>query len=214
MVLKIDVHTHALPGFFKKILSELGPAESGVPQISWSMDATRRSMAELDIGTSILSLSAPGPEIAPNRDGARSLARQFNEWAAKETKADPSGIGFFAAVPGLQDTDGCLTEIRYAFDELKADGVCFFTTYQGVYLGDPSFEPIWKELNVRAAVVFIHPTMPLGFKLTSTMIQPPTFDFPRETGRTAAHMVITGMKRRYPDVKVILSHGEVHCLYY
>ncbi|KAK6441497.1 hypothetical protein LTR95_002273 [Oleoguttula sp. CCFEE 5521] len=144
MVLKIDVHTHALPDFFEEILGKLGPAESGVPQISWSMDATRRSMAELDIGASMLSLSAPGSRIAPDRDGARSLAKRFNEWAAEETKADPSRIGFFAAVPGLQDTDGCLAEIRYAFDELKAD---------------------------------------------------------------AAHMIMTGTKRRYPDVKVILAHG-------
>ena len=79
---------------------------------------------------------------------------------------------------------------------LHADGVCLFTTYGGKYLGDPAFEPIWKELNDHNAVVFIHPTMAEGSKLASIMMQPPAFDFAHETGRTAAHMIVTGIKRR------------------
>jgi 6-methylsalicylate decarboxylase len=31
---------------------------------------------------------------------------------------------------------------------------------QGRYLGDPDFEPLWAELDRRAAVVFIHPARP------------------------------------------------------
>ena len=49
--------------------------------------------------------------------------------------------------------------------------------------------------------------MPPELKLAHPMMQPPVFDFPHETGRTAAHMIMTGMKARYPNVKIILSHG-------
>ena len=92
-------------------------------------------------------------------------------------------------------------------DDLRADGVCLFTTYDGKYLGDPAFEPIWKELDEHHAVVFIHPTMAKGSHLVSTTLQPPAFDFAHETGRTAAHLVMTGVKRRYPHCKIILSHA-------
>ena len=77
----------------------------------------------------------------------------------------------------------------------------------GKYLGDPAFESIWKELNDHSAVVFIHPTIPEGYHPPDVMLQPPSFDFAHETGRTAAHLTMTGMKRRYPDCKIILSHG-------
>lgn len=82
------------------------------------------------------------------------------------------------------------------------------------YLGDPAFEPVWKELNDHNAVVFIHPTMVKGSKLASVMVQPPAFDFAHETGRTAAHMTVTGMNKRYPKCNIILSHagGPLHIL--
>lgn len=207
MVGKIDVHTHALPDFFHKSLLEVGREASGVPIIEWSLDATKRMNTKLGITTSILSLSAPGPDILPDKHAARSLARQYNEWAADLTKSDPSHFGFFAAVPSLHDTHGCITEIRHALDDLKADGICLFTTYDGKYLGEPAFEPIWQELDAHHAVVFIHPTIAKGTRPVSIMLQPPAFDFAHETGRTAAHLIITGMKRKYPDTSIILSHG-------
>ena len=36
---------------------------------------------------------------------------------------------------------------------------------------------------------------------------PPAFDFPHETGRMVALMVVTGTKRRFSDVEIILSHA-------
>ena len=207
MVSKIDVHTHALPDFFHNVLLSLGQDATGVPMIQWSMDGTNEWMRKLDIATSILSLSAPGPEVAPDKEGVRSIARQYNEWAAKSRDAEPSRIGFFAALPGLHDLDGCKIEIHHALDDLHADGVCLFTTYDGKYLGDPAFEPIWKELDDHNAVVFIHPTKAKGTHLVNEMLQPPAFDFTHETGRTAADLIMTGMKRRYPNCKIILSHA-------
>ena len=207
MVGKIDVHTHALPEFFHKTLIDLGREASGVPMIEWTLEGTDKLMSKLDISTSLLSLSAPGPEVISDAQGARDLAREYNVWASELKKSDPARYGYFAAVPSLLDTEGCLAEIRYAYDHLQADGICFFTTYGGRYLGDKAFEPIWKELDSRDAVVFIHPTMQQGSKIVCDMMQPPAFDFAHETGRTAAHMIVTGMKGRYPKVKIILSHG-------
>ena len=205
---KIDVHTHAVPPFFHKHLQAL-QARLGVPVpiVEWDIEHTKQMNDKLGVSTSILSLSAPGPDIDPTIEGAGALAREYNEWAATVVNAEPSRFGSFAALPSLCDTEGCLTEMTYAFDKLQADGVCIFTSYDGKYLGDASFEPIWRELNRRSAVVFIHPGVPQVYKQVCQELFPAVFDFPHETGRTAAHMIVTGTKRRFPNARIILSHG-------
>ena len=78
---------------------------------------------------------------------------------------------------------------------------------QREYLDNDASRPIEKELNDHAAVVFIHPTMRVGYQLPSPMLQPPAFDFPLQTGQTAAHVIVIGGKRRFPRCKIILSHA-------
>ena len=58
----------------------------------------------------------------------------------------------------LPDVEGSLDQIAYAFDVLELDGVSVLTNAGGSYLGDSRFDPIFAELQRRAAVVFVHPT--------------------------------------------------------
>ena len=181
----------------------------GWSYIPWSADATKSMAAKLGVKVSILSLSAHAPELLKDKEGARACARQYNEVAASLVRREPALFGFFAAVPNaISDTEACLAEIKYAFDTLGADGVALNTQYDGKYLDDQAFEPIWRDLDARGAVAFIHPTMPEDYHPISDILQHPAImDFPHESGRTAASMISTGMKRRYPNVKIILSHG-------
>jgi predicted TIM-barrel fold metal-dependent hydrolase len=75
----------------------------------------------------------------------------------------------------------------------------------GKYLGDADFEPLWAELNRRAANVFVHPAQPPMALLPGTPA--PLADYVFDTTRTALNMVLNGVMDRYRDVRVILSHG-------
>jgi len=116
-------------------------------------------MKNINISTSILSLSAPGARIAGDRKAARVLARQWNDYSHSIRADHPTRFGFFGALPFLTDTPGCITELAYALDELKADGITLFTSYDGKCLGHADFVPIWAELNARNAVR-LHPSLP------------------------------------------------------
>ena len=76
------------------------------------------------------------------------------KWPANATSFRPQVAGssiadrLFALLP-LPDVDGALEEISYALDVLRLDGVGLFSSVNGRYLGDPSFDPVFNELNRR-----------------------------------------------------------------
>ena len=203
---KIDVHTHALPDFYSRTLKEAGDV-SGAPVPKWSLEGTLDLMNKINITTSIVSLSAPGAEIAGTVEGARALAREYNNYASEFRAERSSQLGFFTALPGLNDVDGTIAEIKYGLDDLKADGVTLFTSYDGKYLGHKDFTPIWEELDKRSAVVFIHPCHSPTATWTSPLLPQPIIDYPHETTRTASDLIVSGTKRRFPNCKIILSHA-------
>lgn len=169
-------------------------------------------MSETGASTAILSLSAPGVVVLGENGSAESskIARQVNEYAAKLRDSKPEKFGFFATVPSLVDVDAALAELRYAFDELHADGVTLLTRYgdgKNWYLGNKRFEPIWEELNKRSAVVFIHPTHAVDTELVNEFSPQPMYDYPHETLRTAMDLILMGNRRKFPQTKVILSHA-------
>lgn len=164
-------------------------------------------MSKTGSSTAILSLTAPGVQIAPVAQQG-DLARSVNEYAAR-IRDENTKFGFFAASPTLLDAQRAIEEIAYALDVLKADGVTLFTRYGNghYYLGNDLFRPIWKELNRRKAVVFVHPTHAVDTALTNPRLPQPIIDYPHETARTAFDMIVSNTKRDHPDCKVILSHA-------
>lgn len=200
---RIDVHQHVVPPFWKDELPSHGGDPSGWNSPDWSPEAAIAFMDAQQIATGVLSLTAPS--VAGWSGAARrEMARRVNEYTATLVKKRPDRFGNFATVP-LPDLDGALAEVEHAFDTLKADGVVLLTNYQGLYLGDPSFEPLWAELNRRHAVVFIHPGKPAIETIKG--IPGPIIDYPFDTTRCAVQMVLNGVLDRYRDLSVILSHA-------
>src|SRR5262245_2335230 len=164
-------------------------------------------MQENEIETSILSVAEPGVEPGELNE-ARQMARRLNEFAAKVVTENPSRFGFLATLM-LPDVDGSLAEAAYAFDHLHADGVILYGNSQGVYLGDPKFDPLMDELNRREAVIFVHPSELAGNKVPG--IPPYVADFLLDSVRAAINLSHTGVMDRCRNIKVILSHARVFC---
>lgn len=163
----------------------------------------------MGVQTAILSVTAPGPCILPTHDEQASLARKLNEYAAKLRDEDHSAFGFFASLPDITNTTLALSEIAYALDVLKADGITLFTRYgpNATYLGHSSIEPIWKELDRRQATIFVHPTHSVDTARVNEYLPQPFVDYPHETTRAAVDMITQRTLKKFPNVKVILSHA-------
>ena len=200
---RIDVHQHLIPPFWAAALPSHGGDPSGWNSPQWSPDDAVSFMDSQEIATSIVSLTAPGIEGWASGERA-DAARRVNDYGADLARQRPDRFGYFATL-ALPDVDAALIEIARAFDELGADGVILHSNFDGVYLGHPSLEPVWKELDRRAAVVYIHPTTPKISVLPG--VPGPIEDYPADTTRTAVDLIASGCITRHKSVKVILSHA-------
>ena len=198
---RIDIHQHIIPPEFLAALARHGM--SAWAPAPWSQQGALALMDSQEIATGILSLSTPGTHMGDDAE-ARLLTRQVNERMAELVKSRPDRFSMFASVP-LPDIDGSLEAIRHAYDELGADGVILLASHNGVYLGNPVFDPVMAELDRRSAVVLVHPVHLEGPGVPG--VHPSLVDFLLDTTRAAVNMVLHGVPRRYPNVKMILPHA-------
>jgi 6-methylsalicylate decarboxylase len=126
-----------------------------------------------------------------------------NNYGAELVKKHPSRFGLLAALP-TDDPQAALAEIKRAKTELHADGFAVTCCYNGVYLGDPSLEPVMEELDRQGAVVFMHPD---AYKPAVQGRPVPLIEVAFETTRTLVDMLYAGTFRKYPNIKFIAAHG-------
>jgi predicted TIM-barrel fold metal-dependent hydrolase len=202
---RIDVHHHFLPQFHADAMMAPGRRASGPPP-KWSPASSLEDMDKSGIATAILSIVQPGIWYGDNVDESRSLARQLNEYGAKLVGDYSGRFGLFAVI-APPDVQGSLKEIEYALDTLKADGIGLLTSYQDKYLGDPSFGPVYEELNRRKAVIYVHPTTPACCRGLVPGIPPGSIEYATDSTRTIAHLVFSGTATKFPDIRWIFSHS-------
>ncbi|KAH8817241.1 hypothetical protein F5884DRAFT_778844 [Xylogone sp. PMI_703] len=210
---KIDAHAHITPDFLTQAMIEAGHGKpDGMPAIPpWDEKLHLQFMEDAGIKKSYLSVSSPGVTFEGDISKAKVLARRANEFVAGLQKRHPGKFGSFAALP-MPDVNGCLEEIAYSLDVLKADGFTMLSSYRGVYLGDKVLKPIFKELNRRKAKVFLHPTTPCPcvagnpqpFKPLS--LPNPVLEFFFDAARAVVDLIVSGTVTSNPDITFIIPH--------
>lgn len=199
---RIDTHFHMIPPFWAQALeAKTGKPMWGTPD--WSRDSAMRSMDRLGVDVGVISLATPSVSAWEGQEQL-DMTRRVNDYGCELRDGSAERIGYFATLP-MPDADATAAEIDRVYGEYDADGVILLTSYKGVYLGDKRFTPVWEALERHKAVVFLHAGIPDLKPLEG--VPQPTFDFPMDTTRAALQMVVTGMTKRYPSVKIILSHA-------
>ena len=209
---RIDVHHHFVPQVYKDALIACGdqcPAPGYQPPLqNWTVERSLDQMDAAGIASAMISVTTPGIHFGDDA-AAKKLARQCNDAGAKMVADRPKRFGLFAALP-LPDIAGSLSEIAYALDQLKADGIGLYTNYErgGVkFLGDPAFAPILEELNRRKALVFVHPTSCVCCSELQPQIADAIIEYGTDTTRTIASLVFGGSAARYPNIRYIFCHA-------
>ncbi len=203
----IDVHSHLMTRPYLECLERHGALmEDGFPLPEWNENGHLAFMDSLGIATSVLTLSSPYPYFGDIEE-TKAVIRSVNEEGTAVKQHHPGRFMYCASVP-LPDVDAATQEAIYALDTLKVDGIKLSTNSRGLYMGDPSLDPLMKELNDRKAVVIIHPHRPEA-RPDSVFTSGPIFvyEYPVETTRAVLNMVAHNVMTRYPDIKFVVPHA-------
>ena len=221
----IDVHTHAYTREYLELLRTKGGVYGlkrrpdgqeeifrgatpvALPQPGHlDYDLRIRQMDENHIDAAIVSLTCPncywgGEEISAE------VARQSNDSMAAAQRKYPGRIYWYTSLP-WEYPKRALEELRRTVDN-GASGVMVLANVQGRSLTDPLFSPVWQAIDELRLPVLVHPTdlpgadrMDMGQYDLSWSV-----GFMADTTLAFARMIFDGFLDRYPNLKLIASHG-------
>ena len=163
-----------------------------------------RVLDEAGVDKQVLSFTAPGTSIE-TPDRAVELARVINDAFAADVAAWGGRYTALAHLP-MNAPDAAAEEATRVVTELGLPGVMLLSNASGVPLSDDRFLPVFEALDRAEAVVYIHPTYPVGVEVMEKYMLMPMVGFLMDTTLAATSLVYAGVAERFPRITWVLAH--------
>ena len=161
-------------------------------------------LAREGIDRQVLTFTTPGTHVeTPQR--AVQLARLVNDALARVAHERAGRFTALATLP-LNDPAGSVAELERVMTQLGFKGAMLFSNVNGVALADARYEPLWRKADAFGAVLYIHPTNPVGVEAMTEFWLMPLVGFPWDTTLAAAKLVFSGVVERFPKIRWVLGH--------
>jgi aminocarboxymuconate-semialdehyde decarboxylase len=126
---------------------------------------------------------------------------QSAQWQSKYPKRFIGSI-----VLPLQDCALAITELRRAHATLGLKVANVSSSYNGIYMGDPTYHPFWEAIESLGIVTWIHPegTRDPWFQryaLWNSLGQS------IEEAKCMASLIYEGVMTKFPKLSVVMAHG-------
>ena len=158
------------------------------------IDYRRRVLDEHHVDTQVLSFTTPGVHVEAPADAAR-LAGRINDAFARVCRDGKGRFAALATLP-LNDPAASVRELERAMKQLGLPGAMVFSNVNHVALADERFAPLWKKADELGAVIYIHPTDPLGVEAMLEYWLMPLVGFLMDTTLAASRLVFSGVVER------------------
>lgn len=217
----IDVHNHYYPPAFldalrkgdsaltvrddadgNPVLYSPGDANIAVPghrDIAYRTEVLDRE----GVDRQLISLTCPGTLLETPARSVR-LAALVNDALADIMATRGSRYSALATLP-LNDPAGSVTEFE-RIDRMGFKGCMLMGNVNGIPLADRRFWPLWGRASDTGAIMYIHPTFPLGVEAMQEYWLMPLVGFLFDTTLAAAHLVFAGIPERFPGIRWVLGH--------
>jgi aminocarboxymuconate-semialdehyde decarboxylase len=224
--LVIDVHTHMLANQWLALLKEHGGPQYSVapagkyaevihaggapfmiPQPEMFDYALRiRNMNRARVDLAIVSLTCPNVYWGTSEISLRA-AQVVNDDMAAAQRLYPDRIRWFTSLPWQYPA--LAVEELARTQAAGAVGVMVLANIATRSLTDPLFAPVWQAIDAAGLPVLVHPTAPPGVAEMDmgTYNIVPSIGFTFDTSLAIARCIYDGFFDRYPNLKIIASHG-------
>src|SRR5215475_7907550 len=212
----VDVHAHYFPQAYTDLLMRIGGRtlpEAARPLTARPMrqDApagiqTRlRQMDEAGVQMQVLSPAA-SPPYAEREADAVAAARLINDSYAELAEKYQDRLAAFVSLP-LPHIDAALREMERGLDGLGMLGVSMTCSCFDRSTAEAEFEPLYREMNRRRAVLSYHP---IQNGICSPMINDYGFTVSvgasLEDSAIVLHLIARRVPDRYPDIRYVIPH--------
>jgi predicted TIM-barrel fold metal-dependent hydrolase len=193
----IDAHSHWLP---EEIILNAHFYHKG-----WGLiDTQLKAMDEAGIAQAVLSY--PTSDAFVKLGGHGAVAKAFNNNVAKILKEYP-GRFIGAAVLPADDQDELLREFKRSTEELGFRAISLATSYNGAYLDDVRFIPVYKLAQDRNIPIFVHSQIvnPIGFERVQDPLLTPAIEYVFDTTICIGKLLMSDILRDY-SVKFVFGY--------
>ncbi|WP_308465180.1 amidohydrolase family protein [Rathayibacter soli] len=227
MTVIVDTHTHIYPRIYLDALGRrtdnprvseregdsglfrIFPGDQGRPitQDYWSIDRKLEFMDEHGIDYSVVSLGNPWLDPFEPAESLE-LASHLNEELATYSRRTAGRIVGMGCIPNasIDEVVGTLRDIAVREGLF---GVAMGTRISGLAFDSPELDAVWAELERLALPVLVHPHYGVGLDEMhgyGHALQL-ALSFPYETTLALTRLVMSGVLTRFPDLRIIGSHG-------
>jgi aminocarboxymuconate-semialdehyde decarboxylase len=159
---------------------------------------------EAGVDMQVITFTAPGTYLE-TPDQAPYLASLVNDALAKIVGERRDRFTSLAHLP-LTVPAAARAEAERAITQLGFRGFMPFGNVNGVPLADERFWPVYEVADQHEAVIYIHPTYPLGVEAMTEYMLMPMVGFLFDTTLAATHLVLAGVPERFPNINWALGH--------
>jgi aminocarboxymuconate-semialdehyde decarboxylase len=168
------------------------------------IDYRERVLIEHGVDTQVITLTTPGTHVETPATAAR-FAALVNDAFASVVQNKRGRFTALATLP-LNDPGASVKELQRACRELRLPGAMLFSNVNGAALSDQRFWPLYEAADELGAVLYIHPTSPVGVEAMTEFWLMPLVGFLMDTTLAAATLVFSGVPERFPRIQWALCH--------
>jgi aminocarboxymuconate-semialdehyde decarboxylase len=168
------------------------------------IDFREEALEKAGVDKQVLTFTAPGTLIEEPGRGAE-LARIIND-ALAHIKEDRSERFTALATLPLHSPEATVEEFDRVTEDLGLRGVMVYSNANGKALSDEPFWPLYERADEKEAVIYIHPTYPVGVEAMTEYWLMPLIGFTFDTTLAAAKLVFSGVVERFPKIRWVLGH--------
>jgi aminocarboxymuconate-semialdehyde decarboxylase len=218
----VDFHNHYYPPAYLDALRsgtsavEISEDADGNPLIYYpgdynicvpghrDIDYREQVLVEQGVDTQVITLTTPGTHVETPEKAVR-FASLVNDAFAEVIRTKRGRFTALATLP-LNVPGASVKELERACRDLHLAGAMLFSNVNGIGLDDARFWPLYEAANDLGAVMYIHPTHPVGVEAMTDYWLMPLVGFLCDTTLAAAKIVFSGVAQRFPRIRWTLCH--------